>query len=253
MKNNGQMAIWVIIGVVIVVGIVSLTLFLKGPSLTAKDNFTPESYMELCARDSITTALDKIILQGGFVNPASYKSYNGVKSTYLCQNQGYFFGCVNQHPILIREIQNEIVGQTKTQVGNCFNQLESELKKRNMQVEMGEMNITAQLAPDKVFYKINREMKITNKGDTRRLSEIKLEVISPVYNMANVAIDIVNQEAKYCYYEYVGFMLLYPRYEINKFAFSEGTKIYTLTDLKTSKEMNFAVRGCVMPAGLAVP
>lgn len=252
-NDRGQIALWVIIGVVIVIGILSITLYIKGPGLVSKDNFTPEGYIELCARDAITKSLDKIILQGGFVDPVNYKLYMGVKSTYLCKNPGYFYGCINQHPILIREMQDELVDTTKTQVEDCFNLLKNEIAKRNMQVEMGIMNISVQFAPDKVFYDINRQMKITKDGNSKSMNKIRLEVISPVYNLANVAVEIVNQEAKYCYFEYVGYMIYYPRFKIEKFAFSEGTKIYTLTDTKTNKEMNFATRSCVIPPGLIAP
>ena len=62
--------------------------------------------------------------------------------------------------------------------------------------------------------------------------------------------EISNQEAKYCYFEYVGYMLLYPKMDIEKFAMSDSTKIYTLKDKKSDKEMNIAIRSCAIPPGI---
>ena len=64
-----------------------------------------------------------------------------------------------------------------------------------------------------------------------------------------MAHEIVSQESQFCYFEYLGYMLLYPEYKIDKFRTSDETIIYTI-DHKDSKEMfRFAVRGCVIPPG----
>ena len=68
--------------------------------------------------------------------------------------------------------------------------------------------------------------------------------------MAVIANEIINQEVKFCYFEYVGYSLLYPDYSIEKTDIDGNTKIYTIKDKQTEKVLLFAVRGCILPAGI---
>jgi hypothetical protein len=45
-------------------------------------------------------------------------------------------------------------------------------------------------------------------------------------------------------------MILYPRFDIRKVAMSDSTKIYTIEDKYSEKEMNIAIRSCVIPPGI---
>ncbi|HLC52957.1 MAG TPA: hypothetical protein VJK03_00280, partial [Candidatus Nanoarchaeia archaeon] len=65
-----------------------------------------------------------------------------------------------------------------------------------------------------------------------------------------VAIEISSQEAKYCYFEYVGYMILHPEFDIQKTALSDSTKIYTIKDIRTEEVMRIATRSCAIPPGV---
>ena len=93
-------------------------------------------------------------------------------------------------------------------------------------------------------------MTIRERGNTQIIDGFDVQIISPLYDLVNVAVEIANQEAKYCYFEYVGYQVLYPNFDIRKFAFSEGTKIYTIKDKYSDKEMNIAIRSCAIPPGI---
>jgi len=45
-------------------------------------------------------------------------------------------------------------------------------------------------------------------------------------------------------------MIIYPKYDIEKFRTGDSDTIYTLKDTPTGKEFIFAIRSCAMPAGL---
>ena len=93
-------------------------------------------------------------------------------------------------------------------------------------------------------------MTIKNNEETRDFEKFDFQFSSPIFNLANIAIEIADQEAKYCYFEYVGYSIIYPRYQISLFTMSDSTRIYTIKDTKTKKEMNIAIRGCALPQGL---
>ena len=69
---------------------------------------------------------------------------------------------------------------------------------------------------------------------------------SSLYELVRIAVDIVRNEARFCYFEYLGYMNLYPRYNIHLKVFSDSTEVYSIKDEYTQEEMNIAIRGCAL-------
>ena len=249
-NKKGQAMIWVFVAILIVAGIAMLFLFVKGPGLLTQTEFEPKSYIEKCVRKSTNDAIDIMLPQGGFIAPRNYKTYYGKNAAYLCENIGYFAPCISQHPMLLNEMKKEITNYTSPEIEQCFSDLKKELEKRDNSVVYGSTLLNVSLGPDRVYVDVIKRISITKGENTQSFDNIRVEIISPLYDLGSVAIEIASQEAKYCYFEYVGYMLLYPRFDIQKFAFGDSTKIYTIKDKNTDKEMNIAIRSCAIPPGL---
>jgi len=61
---------------------------------------------------------------------------------------------------------------------------------------------------------------------------------------------IAGYEARYCYFDYAGYSLNYPRYKVTAHEMSEPTTIYMINDTDTGKYLMTAVRGCAIPPGV---
>src|SRR3989344_2411749 len=97
---------------------------------------------------------------------------------------------------------------------------------------------------------INKKMTLSSKEGTKNIEDFNFEIRHPLYELALVANEIASQEAKYCYFEYVGYMILYPEFDIKKTALSDSTKIYTILHKDSNSEMNIAIRSCAIPPGI---
>ena len=234
----------------IVAVIFMLFLLNKSPTTITQGQYDFQSSIEKCVRDATSNAIDVMIPQGGFLQPENYKLYNNINVTFLCQNTGYFKPCINQHPLLINEEINEIENYTTPIINNCFSSAQSELESRNYGVSISPISLNVSFGSGRVYTLIVTNVTISKNGQTQTYDNFNVELNSPIYDLSKVAMDITNNEAKYCYFEYVGYMLLYPRWQISKFTFSDSTKIYTIEDLQSKKEMNIAVRGCAIPPGI---
>ena len=250
LNKKGQVTIWIIIAIAIVAGFLILFTFQRAPTVSVEAEANPTAFIEKCARKAINDAVDQIIPHGGFLDPINVIEYNHINVSYLCENRNYYLPCINAHPMLITEITNEIHNLTQPILDQCFSNLKIELEKRNSKVDYNPLKFEIVLAPNKVFVNIGRKVTITRAEEARKFEKFDIGIVNPIYDLANVAIEIANNEANYCYFEYVGYMLLYPRWRIEVFSFSEGTKIYTITDKNSDKKMNVAIRSCVIPAGL---
>ena len=244
------MTVWVIIAIVLVASIVLFFAIEKNPKIfTKQDSFNINGFVESCVGNQVQQGEEIMFKQGGFIEKQKDVMYLGENVTYLCYNSGSYNTCVNQHPALIDEMRLELKNFLAPRVEDCFSELKTELEKRNEIVEYGETNTEVGFVTGKILIDINKTIELEKNGEKSRTEGFEIQRLSPLYELANVAIEISNYEAKYCYFEYVGYMVLHQGVSIEKYALDDGTKIYTLTDKKSGKNIKIAVRSCAIPPG----
>lgn len=250
-NKRAQLAIWVIMALFIVGSIFALTTLSKDPIIPSDySELNFQSKIEKCIKDSVIESIDIMLPQGGFLDPTDYITYKNTNITFICKNVGNFKTCINQHPMLINEESKEILNYTSPRTMSCLEIAKKEFEKRDYQFNITETKINITLAPSKVFVDLDNKIVISKNGKSSEFKGIHVSIDSPIYDLSQVAIEIANQEAKYCYFEYVGYMILYQRFGIEKFVFSDSTKIYTIKDKYSDKLINIATRSCVIPGGL---
>jgi hypothetical protein len=253
-KNNrkGQVAIWVILALVLAAAIILFFALERLPLGIQAAEFEPAKSVEGCIKESIAEAVSKMLPQGGFIQPKNFVSYNKTNIEYLCENPYYFSPCTSQHPMLISEMNREIKEYILPFVEECFEGMREEAERRGYSVEMKEMNLSVEMAPGRIYARISREFSTSRSGVSKITSDFDSEVLSPAYELANVAMEIAASEAKYCYFESVGYMLEFPQFDIRKTALSTPVRIYSIKDTKTGAAMNIAIRSCAIPAGMGL-
>src|SRR3989338_3828038 len=254
-RNKGQATIWIILAVLLV-GVVILFLSLerepeKQDVSGGEVSFDVVSFLETCIKPKIIETVDLMLPQGGFLNPKNSIFFNNINIEYVCKNIGYYEPCINQHPMLIKEVEEQIEEQTLEKVVSCLDRMKAELERRGGEVifDSNAPKYNVELAPDRIFTDIEKKTTVSKDGETRSFDNFRIEIEHSAHNLLTIAGEIAAQEAKYCYFEYVGYSILYPKYEIRKYTMSEPTKIYTIKELNSGIEMNTAIRGCAIPAG----
>lgn len=251
-SKRGQVAVWVILAVFIV-GAVVLYFAVSGKKAILpvfQEGIDPQPYIARCVRQSVSDALDTILPQGGFAEPAPHAVYRGKNVTYVCMTTARYEPCVMQHPLYIEEVRAEVERVVEPAIDGCFLTLKDELEERGASVEMSGQRVHVKLMPQRVQITVERKMRIDEKGAERRFERFETALAHPMYDLALVATEIANQEATYCSFEYVGYMMLYPAFDIRKVALSDDAKVYTIKDLSSSQELTIATRGCVIPPGI---
>jgi len=250
MKRRAQVTIFVIIAVVIIaiVGLFFLIRSEKSPFVPGKIETNPRAFMESCVEEQMRENINLVLSQGGFIEPLNYHDfYDGEKDNkvaYLCYTNGKL-ACVNQHPMLLSEISNELKKSIELKVEECFNDFKSSLEKQGYEITLGE-NIETKiiLTLGKVYLDIKRDLSVIRNEDTSSIKEMRLTYSSSLYNLASIANKIVNAEAQYCYFEPMGYTALYPNYLVLLKRMSDSTKIYYIKDKKTQEQLNIAIKGC---------
>ena len=248
--KKGQVAIWVIISIAIV-AIFALILILR-PVITGnqQSEINPQPVISSCISDGVNEAVSLMLPHGGFIYPNNSANYSGVEVAYTCENTGNYKPCINQHPRLFDEMESQISTYLNPVLEGCFSTIRSDAEKNGATVYIGPMQLNTSIEDGYVLVDVSRNVSITRNNQTSNYNIFSTRVKSPLYSLTRVAQEITNQEANYCYFEYVGYMLLYPEYKISVTRLPDSTKIYSITDSNTNKGMNIAIRGCVIPAGM---
>lgn len=248
-NRKAQVAIWFIIALVIV-AIVVLFFFVQRNAVIEKpQEFNPRSYIGLCAEKIVEGIVDKMVPTGGLIEPRNYKLYKDLKVPYLCENRNFYLPCINQHPVLLEEYKQQILNYSKPGIERCFLDLKDEVEKRRGTLTYGSLNMSVGLGDNIVHIGLNKKATLTQDNNVINIDNFDLDIMNPLYDMALVAMEITAGEAKNCNFEYTEYQILHKRWDIKKFAMSDSTKIYTIKDTESGKEMYIAVRGCAIPAG----
>ncbi len=249
-NSRAQVSIWIMLGIFLVFAF-GLFFFLKtSPEIKLAQNFEPKVFISQCTRNYVNEAIDKMLPQGGFISPKNSVLYKDINVTYLCETTGNYKSCISQHPLFLSEMEKEIENYISPKIEECFLELILDLKEKNYEVSLEAQKINVSLYPNKVSLNINKKITLKKGDEVRNFENFNFDVKSPVYNLGSLAIEIANSEAKYCYFEYIGYNILYPEVKVKLFTNSDSNRIYTLIDKKTNKEMNIAIRSCYIPPGI---
>lgn len=256
MKNKAQVTIFVIIGIILIATIV-LFLALEKDVIVPETGGKPEtnirSVFESCLEDKIKETVKIITEQGGYLNNTlniSFK-FNGETQirniSYLCTTIKVYFPCINQEPMLMNHLKEEIERDISTQVKICFDEMASNLENQGETVEANYNGFEVEIIPRRINVKVDGEITSTKSGQTTTQRNITGIFQSRLYEIANVVQEITAQEANYCNFELLGFMLFYPEFEIDKVTANQFTSIYTVKHKKGIERFIFAIRSCALP------
>lgn len=256
--KKGQTAMFIIIGLIIV-GIFASVFLFKGDldikrSESVKKN--PEIFLQSCLEKKVKETARTISSQGGYIeNDLKMKfkfeeedSYTNI--SYLCYVGNYYIPCVNQEPMLMQHLKDEIKNEINDDVENCFNEFVSNLEDQSYEVESEYSGFEVELDPKRIVINIDGEITTTKSGEASKQEDFNVFVMSQFYELSVVAQEIVSQEAEFCNFDVVGFMMIYPEFEVDKFRTTDLETIYTIKHKDSEDYFRFAVRGCVIPPGI---
>jgi len=257
-NQRGQVTIFIIAGIILIGAIGLFFVFQKGflPQIGEAKETNPASYMDSCLSDKIKESIKLISIRGGYMENSLSKIFKFEDEntfyniSYLCYNQNYYSPCVNQQPMLIRHLKQELEKSISEDVRECFDSLTSSFEKQLYVVDAKYNGFDVELMPDKVVINIDSEIVLTKDGTTKQ-DGFKINVPTKFYNLALVVQEIVSQEARFCHFDYLGYMMIYRDFDIDKFRTGDLDTIYSVSDRYETKEMfRFAIRGCTIPPGI---
>ena len=249
-NRRGQLVIWIIVAVIIIGTLIVFFIFNPKVDVLSRQPFSPQGFLDKCVRDSVHEVENIILPKGGFVDNKNNVFFRGINVSYICYNAGNYLPCINQHPVYISELNGEIRDYIEPRVEECFDDLEDEVVRKGGTSELGPLDLEVKLTLGRVFVRLDRASDFDFGGEKIRFEDFEIELLSPLYDLGLVAMEIASQEARYCHFSYDGYSILHPRFDIKKTVLSDSNDVYSIEDKKSGKTLNIAVRGCAIPPAI---
>lgn len=249
-QTRGQVTIFIIIGIMIVV--IGILMYLFYPKIQtglgiSTDN--PQIFIQSCMEDDVKTAVDEISSQGGSFNPKNYFLYQDKKIEYLCYTNEYYISCVMQQPMLKQHIENEIKNQIQNKKKECFDSLKKNFESLGYEVVLREGKTKVELLPKRIEVSFGNNLTLTKDG-SKRYDKLSVLVNNNLYELVSIANSILNMEARYGDSETTIYMNYYHDLKVEKKKQTDGTTIYILTDRNKGDKFQFASRSVAWPPGI---
>ena len=253
-NKNGQVTIFIIVGIIIVVlSVLVYTFYPEIQSNLGIQESTPQSYIQSCVEDKLRETVDLISDQGGKLIPELYSRYNGINIEYLCYTTEYYLPCIIQQPALVQNIENEIRAELHQTALDCFDSLEASYVGKGYSVEMKAGNEIARLTPNRIELIYNNTFTITKGDDVQRYDSFVANLDNNLYELALITNSIIQWESTYGDADPEMYMVYYPNIKVERILRDSGDKIYILTDRDNGNKFQFAVRSQVWPGGFVKP
>jgi hypothetical protein len=248
-EKRGQVTIFVITALVLVV--VSISVYALYPQIKSTlglDVKNPNQFVQDCVEEHLKEAKEKLVLQGGSIDPEHYYLYNDDKIEYLCYNQEYYAMCVVQQPLLKSHIEAELAREIASSTQECFSELESVFKGKGYEVSLRRGNVEIELLPKRIVAKLDHSL-ILIKDSREEYKSFNVVINDNLYELVSIANSIISMETKYGDSETTTYMNYYHDLKVEKLKQTDGTTIYILTNRNTQNKFQFASRSLAWPPG----
>ncbi len=248
MEKKGQIAVFVIVAVLIL-AIIGIFFLAQNFNLDIgqRTEASPSGFLRDCIEPEVRDSVQAISIQGGYIEPDSFVSYENQKIQYLCYTSENYKPCVVQQPLLVDHVKKEIKSRVEPRAKSCVSELKEYYEERgySVQADAGEINVD--LLPGKIIVDFLSPVTITKEG-SQKFNRFSIAIDSEIYNLLSIATSIIQFESSLGDSETLLYMQYYPDLKIEKIR-KEDYKVYKLKNVVSGDEFNFAVRSLVWPAG----
>jgi len=249
--KNGQVAMFVILGLIIIGIIAAILLFMNRPGAKINAAEDPGLYIRSCVEKKLEVVEAEILKGNGYQTiEKNYMVYRGERVPYLCKSTEFYTPCVNQEPLFIEKVKKEIGLAISEHVDLCFESLLKDLKRKGYSTKTNDTIIEINLEEDKLIADIEKGIVITKGEEKKAYSNFATEIQSPLYNLLKTTQVILNYESALCGFNNVDWMLAFKNSGVKRFVTSDGTKVYEIKDKLMDEGIKIAIKSCVLPGGI---
>ena len=248
MNKRGQVTIFVILGMIVLISGLIIYSLVSGPKVITNPSESPKTFIKNCIEDDFLILIENISAQGGSMNPEFYHHYYGNNIQILCTTSTYYDTCTIQKPLLQESIEKELKESIEEKLNSCFDELEDTLVGKGYSVELNRDNFEVKLNPNRISLEINNTLTIS-KEEEKRFEDFDFSFEHNLYSLIQITKSIIEWESLVGDIDVIELMENYRDYEITKDRAANDYKVYKITDRNTKDYFQFVTKSMVYPPG----
>jgi len=251
-NRKGQVTIFIIIAILLVSIILFIAYFNGWFKFEKSSTDNPKEYVENCMLVSIKEIEDNLIKSNTYpnFNSENYILFEQQKIPYLCTVSEFYKPCIPQDPAMIIRVSQLMENKVTRDVKTCLENLYEDFDLENYQVTKQPGEIKLDILPNTINVKLNETIYVSKGESSYTISGFELDYGTKFYDTIRLIQTIVNYESTLCEFNKLNWMKSYPEIIISTTRSSDQTKIYSIKDRLTDREIKFAIKTCVLPAGI---
>lgn len=249
-NKRGQIAIFIIVAIVIVVGGILIYFLFPGVRSAVRGEIVPNNFIKSCVEEKVVEGIGILAKQGSYAEPEGYVLYKGNKIKYLCYTSQYFLPCNVQQPLIKRNFEVELEKMIEQKTDECVQNLREEYGGRGFFVSgLTNSKANVEIVPENIRVIVDAPMSISKDELTQSFRSFNVDIPSKMYELLMIATSIVTFEATYGDSETTLYYAYYPNLAIEKNKLGDGTTVYVIEDVTTEEKFSFASRSLAWPGG----
>ncbi len=251
-NKKGQVTIFIIIALLIVAIILILLYYTGKISFTNSPAQNPEAYLKNCMLTSVKESETILLESNGYpqLNSDNYILYNKERIPYLCTVSEFYTPCIPQEPAFFSYISNLMENKVVRDTDACLKTLVGDLEAKGYTVQVDPGNTSLKIQKEFIRVDFGKRIYATRTEDSKQISNVEVVYGTKFYDIIKLEQTIVNYESTICEFNKMNWMRYNNEIMIFTTRTSDQTKIYTLRDRLTDREIKFAIKTCVLPAGI---
>ena len=248
MQKRGQVSVFAIVGVVIVI-LVALFFFFRNeygvfvaPTSFLGEKAQPiEDNLKDCVNEAVRNSLESFGKQGGDLGPINYRLYQDRLVKYYCTNIPGEERCLNVMPTL-GEMTDHFNEKIQDDVNNC---VDKDLVRSGLgyEVKAGELTTETSAEGNRLIIRTSYDVDITKDVQKQSVRDVVTSYDAPIEDLYSVAVDIVNAEANVGFFEQLLYMVNKRGQYVINVDKPYPDKIYRVQKKDSGFEFWFAVEG----------
>lgn len=250
LNNRGQLTLFVIFGILIVVGIITLFMLLPDPEIvrtsSAKD---PLQDIRPCIQKSLSDVLPEYFRKGMYSAPIRTVKYSGENIAYHCYTSKKREICLRNDAQDKSRIEEELKEMILPGINKCFFEFSEDSK--GYEVTFGEANVSLEVLPGKININVRNDVKVTKAGEEPSVySNFDTSINSPLFDFLRISNEILNEEVSCncprdsCTADTTKLMKDNRDYKISFYTGGSSDRVYSIGDYQGDYLFRFGVKNC---------
>jgi hypothetical protein len=256
--KRGQLTLFVILGVLIIVISILASLFLFGGDLdddgslfgNNNEKTRAQEYIEECVEEEVVNSLGALLVQGGEIDLGDEEIFYELKDVkYLCYTEETEELCVNLEPMLISNTEEDVRSAISSGVETCFDKLVESYSAYAPTV--GETSLEIDILPGKITVYLLKDITLHDGEDENYYDDFSFDIVREVYNLLRIAQKIIDEEIscecgeESCNADLADLMGENYGFSIEKDLVNDQSEVYSIEDNSNGDEFVFAIKNCV--------